>query len=182
MSHSILIYNNTEKNYVLIKSGFRKELDEAVEDEIYEILSKELGVIDNIFDYIKPKNYRLSNDDWNSNRKVYITKDKFNKYTVKRLIKNVGTFYNSYNLVKLYSIYLLKNNNYVETSKCVSPFIVPEKFSEVLDKLNTCFKENKQGEKLTKFLKNKRQEEGPYLKLVKKIIRGESRLVIESQL
>lgn len=112
------IYDYSSKDCFILKKGSKYQMMSYIEGHLIDYINNnQTYKIKSIDEILKKSNQSLTKEEWDNNFRFYITKSNNNsKYTMKKVLKDKGYFYNSYNDHKLFSIYLIKKKSKNKTN------------------------------------------------------------------
>ena len=106
----VIGYFYDNKKMELLNSGPKRDMVEFMESFCLDYVAKIQGnKVNRIDDILKPHGEKLTKKEWDNNIRLWVNKSRnISKYTIKQMTKKVGYLYNSYDIDKLVSIYLVE--------------------------------------------------------------------------
>lgn len=134
--YSVAVYFYDNKETVIKNVGSKRDMIEYIEAFCLDFVADIQGNrVNNIKEIIKPIGNSITKNEWNRNIRLWVNKsNNLNKYTVKQIEKKIGYLYNSYEIKKKISIYLIKSNlkQFEIYDDCAAHFDYFDEYDEVV--------------------------------------------------
>lgn len=106
----VIGYFYGDKKMQLLNSGPKRDMVEFMESFCLDYVAKIQGnKVNRLDDILKPHGEKLTKKEWDNNIRLWVNKSRnISKYTIKQITKKCGYLYNSYDIDKLLSIYLVE--------------------------------------------------------------------------